>query len=90
MVEALKIVKEELENTAKLALGWQRQLKILRAVSDRGMRFSDIATSLNLQPKTLSRNLDMLERLQYVEADEEKNYVLIDPIIKEFMKAPPA
>jgi AAA+ ATPase superfamily predicted ATPase len=87
--EAVKIVKEELESTSKLALGWQRQLKILRAVSDKGMRFSEIATELNLQPKTLSRNLDMLERLQYIETDREKNYVIVDPIVREVVKASP-
>jgi AAA+ ATPase superfamily predicted ATPase len=84
--EAMKIVKEELESSAKIALGWPRQLSILKTISKKSMKFNEIASDLDLPNKALSRSLDMLERLQYVEADEEKNYTIIDPIVREFMK----
>lgn len=85
--EAMKIVKEELESTAKIALGWSRQLSILRTISKKNMKkFNEIANELGLPNKALSRNLDMLQRLQYIEADEERNYTIIDPIVKEFMR----
>ncbi len=71
---------------AKIALGWPRQLSILKTISKKSMKFNEIASELDLPNKALSRNLDMLERLQYVETDEEKNYTIIDPIVKEFMK----
>lgn len=84
--EALRIVKEELESTTKLALGWQRQLTILRAISQKTMKFNEIARAVGLSDAALSRNLGMLQRLQYIEADNEKNYVIIDPIVKEYVR----
>jgi AAA+ ATPase superfamily predicted ATPase len=84
--EAMKIVREELESTSRIALGWPRQLSILKTISRKNMKFNEIASELGLPNKTLSRNLDMLERLQYVEGDEEKNYTIIDPIVREYIK----
>jgi AAA+ ATPase superfamily predicted ATPase len=84
--EALKIVKDELESTAKLALGWQRQLKILTVISQKRMKFKQIAEELTLSDAALSRNLNMLTRLQYIEVDDEKNYAIIDPIVKEYLR----
>lgn len=84
--EALKIVKEELESSAKLALGWQRQIKILKAIAERNLKFNEIASELGLSDTGLSRSLSMLQKLQYIETDEEKNYFVIDPIVKEYMR----
>jgi AAA+ ATPase superfamily predicted ATPase len=84
--EALKIVKQELESTAKIAFGWSRQLGILKAISRKSMKFSELSSGLGLPNKTLSRNLDMLQRLQYIEVNEDRDYTIIDPIVKEFMK----
>lgn len=84
--EALKIVKEELESTAKLALGWHRQLSILRAISRKTMKFNEIAGELGLSDAALSRNLSMLRRLQYIEVGSERDYAVIDPIVKEYLR----
>lgn len=84
--EALKIVSEEMESVSKIAVGWHRQLKILKELSVGPRRFMEMAEAVRINNQALSRHLDMLQRLRYIEKDNEGRYSMIDPILIEYVK----
>jgi AAA+ ATPase superfamily predicted ATPase len=84
--EALKIVSEELERAGSLALGWPRQTEILRALASGTSRFTELAEATGLDNVGLSRHLEMLRRLNYVERDPEGRYRIVDPVVVEFLR----
>lgn len=86
--EGMKILKEELASVSLLAAGWERQLKLLRQLASGGKRFTELAVLSGLPNQVLSRHLAMLQRLRYVEKDEDDRYVITDPILKEFLAQP--
>lgn len=84
--EALKIVDDETANIGKIAKGWQSHLKILSNLSMQSRSFSDLLEATNLTNTALSRHLDMLLRLNYIEKGEDGRYVFTDPVLAELLK----
>ncbi len=84
--QAMRIVREELENTSKVAMGWKRELGILEEIGNGGRRFSELQDRFNVGSAPLSRNLQMLMRLEYVEKDVDGKYVISDPMVGEYLK----
>lgn len=85
--EATKILRDELENVSSKALGWKRQLMILRELSKGTRRFSDIGSKLGINNTALSHNLEMLHRLRYVSKQDDGEYVILDPLVSEYVAA---
>lgn len=84
--QAMRIVREELENASKVAMGWERELRILKEIRDGGRRFSELQDRFNMGNTPLSRNLQMLMRLEYVEKDVSGRYVVSDPMVEEYLR----
>lgn len=84
--QAMRIVREELENVSKVAMGWERELAILTEIGEEGKRFSELQDRFNMGNAPLSRNLQMLIRLEYVEKDAKGMYVISDPMVREYLK----
>jgi len=83
--EALKIVDDETANIGKIARGWPSHLKILTRLLSGSKRFSDLLEATAFTNSTLSKHLDMLQRLNYIEKKEGR-YVITDPILAELIK----
>ncbi len=83
--QALKVVGDELNSTSTLALGWERQMRILDAIAEGELPFSQIGDKVNLQDSVLDRNLKMLMRLEYIEKNEDGRYQVTDPVVKEYL-----
>lgn len=84
--EAMKIVAEEIESVSKIAAGWARQMRVLRELSKGPKRFSELAQAASLTNQALSRHTDMLERLHYIEKNQNSKYMITDPILEEFVR----
>ncbi|EQB64467.1 MAG: AAA family ATPase [Thermoplasmatales archaeon I-plasma] len=84
--QAMRIVGEELENASKVAMGWERELGILKEIGDGGRRFSELQDRFKMRNAPLSRNLQMLMRLEYVEKDVNGMYVISDPMVEEYLR----
>jgi AAA+ ATPase superfamily predicted ATPase len=84
--EALKIVDDETANIGKIARGWQSHLKILTNLSSGSKSFSDLLEAASLTNSGLSKHLDMLQRLNYIEKKTDGRYVITDPILAELIK----
>ncbi len=84
--EALKIVDDETSNIGKLAKGWQIHLKILNNLSLGSKSFTNLLEATNLTNSGLSKHLDMLQRLNYIEKKEDGRYDITDPILRELIK----
>ena len=82
----MRIVREELENVSKVAMGWERELGILTEIGEGGKRFSELQDRFNMGNAPLSRNLQMLIRLEYVEKDVKGMYVISDPMVREYLR----
>ena len=85
--EALKIVDDETGNIGKLAKGWQTHLKILTNLSSGSKSFTNLLEAVNLTNSGLSKHLDMLQRLNYIEKKEDGKYDITDPILRELIKS---
>ena len=72
--QALKIVDDETANIGKLAKGWQIHLKILHNLSSGSKSFTGLLGAINLTNSGLSKHLDMLQRLNYIEKKEDGRY----------------
>ena len=83
--EATKILHDELENVSSSALGWKRKLTILRELSKGTRRFSDLGSRLGINNTALSHNLEMLHRLRYVSKQDDGEYVILDPLVSEYI-----
>lgn len=86
VASAVKIISDELEETAKLANGWERQRRILQLMSLEPMTFTEIKNAMKISSTALSGNLDMLTRLQYIERDIEGRYGVADPLVREYLR----
>jgi DNA-binding IclR family transcriptional regulator len=86
LVEALKIVDDETANIGKLAKGWQIHLKILTNLSAGSKSFTNLLETINLTNSGLSKHLDMLHRLNYIEKKGDGRYEITDPILRELIK----
>ena len=86
VTEALKIVDDETANVAKLARGWPSHRKILQNLIHGSKRFTELVEATDQTHSSLSKHLDMLQRLSYVEKDDEGKYAIVDPILRELMK----
>jgi len=85
---ALKIVSDETNSIGKLARGWQTHLKLLTELSSGSKSFTEFLSTAG-QPtnSVLSKHLDMLQRLNYIEKrPEDGRYEITDPIITEMLK----
>lgn len=83
--EASRIVKDELENASKFSVGWGRQLLILREIAKGKQSFTEIGKSLRINNTALSHNLDMLHRLGYISKQANGQYMIIDPMIFDYV-----
>lgn len=83
--QALKVVVDELESTSILALGWQRQMMILKVIANGEASFSKLADETILPDTVLNRHLKMLMRLEYVEKNEDGRYQITDPVVREYL-----
>jgi AAA+ ATPase superfamily predicted ATPase len=83
--EGMKILKGELENVSRIAAGWKRQMNLLKALTAGGKRFTELVESSGLPNAVLARHLTMLQKLRYVERDREEKYVIIDPLLRDFL-----
>jgi AAA+ ATPase superfamily predicted ATPase len=88
LVEALKIVSNETDSIGKLARGWPTHLKLLTELSSGSKSFTELLfTSGQSTNSALSKHLDMLQRLNYIEKrSEDGRYEITDPIMAELLK----
>lgn len=84
--QAFRIVEDETANIGKIARGWQSHLKILTDLSSGSKGFSDLLEATGSTNAALSKHLEMLQRLNYVEKQEDGRYVITDPILRELIK----
>ncbi|MDH2901054.1 MAG: ATP-binding protein [archaeon] len=86
LAEAINIVSEETRNISKLARGWPSHLRILENLISGSKTFTELVEATNQNNASLSRHLDILQRLSYVEKNDEDRYIILDPILREFLK----
>jgi len=84
--EGMKIIRDELESVSRIAAGWERQMNILKELASGPKRFTELAESSGLPNTVLTRHLTMLHRLRYIEHDREERYVIIDPMLRDFLR----
>jgi DNA-binding transcriptional ArsR family regulator len=72
--ETIKIVDEETRNISKLALGWPSHLRILENLISGSKRFMDLVEAANQNNPALSKHLDILKRVGYV----DKKLIAVD------------
>jgi len=86
--EALKIVSNETDSIGKLARGWLTHLKLLTELSIGNKSFTELlSVSGQSTNSALSKHLDMLQRLNYIEKrPEDGRYEITDPIMAELLK----
>jgi uncharacterized protein len=84
--EATSIVNEETRNISKLARGWPSHLRILESLISGSKRFTDLLEATNQNNAALSKHLDILQRLSYIEKNDEGRYTIADPILRGFLK----
>lgn len=84
--EALKIVDDETSNIAKSARGWNNHYKILSNLASGDKSFKDLSEATMLPNSMISDHLDMLQRLCYVEKDNEGRYRLTDPVLAQLLR----
>ncbi|MCL1971346.1 MAG: ATP-binding protein [Candidatus Bathyarchaeota archaeon] len=86
--EALKIVNSETDNIGKLARGWSSHLKLLTELSSGSKSFTELLSAPGQSTNSaLSKHLDMLQRLNYVEKrPQDGHYEITDPIMTELLK----
>jgi len=89
--EALKIVSDETDSIGKLARGWQTHLKLLIELSSGNKSFTELLSTTGQSTNSaLSKHLDMLQRLNYIEKrPEDGRYEITDPIMAELLKRKP-
>jgi len=89
--EALKIVSDETNSIGKLARGWQMHLKLLTALSSGSKSFTELLSTAGQSTNSaLSKHLDMLQRLNYIEKrPQDGRYEITDPIMTELLKRKP-
>jgi len=85
--EALKIVGDETDSIGKLARGWTTHLKLLTELSSGNKSFTELLTVTGQSTNSaLSKHLDMLQRLNYIEKKRDGRYEITDPIMSELMR----
>ncbi len=83
--EAFRIISEELSNIGKTGIGSEKQMEILRILAKNPERFKEISSGTGFNDNTLSRNLDTLSRLGYIEKNKEGSYIISDPVLKAYV-----
>lgn len=86
ITEAKKIVSQELRSVGELGIGVQRLTKILQALSKEPMRFSEVLENTGYNNTSLSKHLNTLNMLGYIEKDEKDRYFISDPMLAQFIK----
>ncbi len=84
--EAKKVVSEELGSIENLGIDTERPIIILKALAKVPSRFSELLDLTGFGNAVLSRHLDTLERLGYVEKDKVGEYFISDPILAAYIK----
>ena len=83
--EAFRIIADELESIGKSGIGSEKQIEILKILAKSPERFMEISSDTGFNDATLSRNLDTLSRLGYIEKNKEGNYAISDPVLKAYV-----
>lgn len=83
--EAFRIIAEELVNIGKAGIGSEKQIEILKILAKSPERFKEISSDTGFNDTTLSRNLDTLSRLGYIDNSREGNYTISDPVLKAYV-----
>ena len=83
--EAFKIIEDELENVGKVGIGSEKQVEILKVLAKSPERFKDISSDTGFNDTTLSRHLDTLTRLGYIEKTKDGDYAISDPVLKAYV-----
>ena len=84
--EAYKILEDELESISRSGLGVAKQLEILKMLAKTPELYKKISLSTGFNGNTLSRHLDTLQRLGYIERNSENQYFISDPLLRSYLK----
>ncbi len=87
--EAKKVVSREMKNIGDLGIGLERITEILQDLAKEPMRFTDLLDSTGFSNAVLSRHIDTLERLGYIEKDHRDEYLISDPILAAYINENP-
>ncbi len=83
--EAFKILADELESISKLGIGSEKQLEVLKVLAKSPESFTGIGEATGFNDNTLSRHLDTLVRLGYIEKDNKGEYIVSDPLLRSYI-----
>ncbi len=84
--EAYKILSDELESISRMGMGLAKQLEILRMLAKSPEPFGKIGSATGFNDNTLSRQLENLVKLGYIEKDREGQYLISDPLLRSYIK----
>ncbi len=85
--EAKKIVAQEIESIGELGIGSERLIIVIKALAKGQMRFVDLLQETGFNNTSLSKYLDTLNKLGYIDKDNRGNYTISDPILAHLMLA---
>lgn len=84
--EAKKVVAEELKDIGGLRVGTVRLNSILKELARVPVKFTELADRTGFSNAVLSKHLGTLERLGYIEKNNNGGYAISDPILSDYMK----
>jgi AAA+ ATPase superfamily predicted ATPase len=84
--EAKKVVSQEIESITDLGMGPKRLGQILQELAKEPMRFTKLSDSTGFSNAVLSRHINSLERLGYIEKNNGDEYLISDPILADYIK----